>query len=267
MSNNTGNRHAPVVEVVYLTTKRKTTIPTHVYINSARRPSIALCEQIVTVCKSRLKEHIGSVTVAEMRKIDRALQTSLGIQKTGGENMQVTIKTPFGEMSFNMTQDKANDLMKKALDYATGQEEKKETPARPASVPQEPPKTIKPKDKPRSRVESLFGDFRGTSVAQEEKEEPAEPEEYRGFLLIKCQHCGKVKGFCSKTPMSKYTCECGKVTPLHGLKPAHLHCKCGSYWKYKTNITDETFDYNCLNCGNPVSMQLNNRRNTYVTIE
>ena len=59
MSNNTGNRHAPVVEVVYLTTKRKTTIPTHVYINSARRPSIALCEQIVTVCKSRLKEHIG----------------------------------------------------------------------------------------------------------------------------------------------------------------------------------------------------------------
>ena len=49
--------------------------------------------------------------------------------------MQVTIKTPFGEMSFNMTQDKANDLMKKALDYATGQEEKEETPARPASVP------------------------------------------------------------------------------------------------------------------------------------
>lgn len=83
--------------------------------------------------------------------------------------MQVTIKTPFGEMSFNMTQDKANDLMKKALDYATGQEEKEETPARPASIPQEPPKTIKPKDKPRSRVESLFGDFRGSSVSQEEK--------------------------------------------------------------------------------------------------
>jgi len=56
--------------------------------------------------------------------------------------MQVTIKTPFGEMSFNMTQDKANDLMKKALDYATGQEEKEEMLARPASVPQEPPKRI-----------------------------------------------------------------------------------------------------------------------------
>lgn len=85
--------------------------------------------------------------------------------------MQVTIKTPFGEMSFNMTQDKANDLMKKALDYAAGQEEKEETPARPASVPQEPPEVIKPKDKPRSRVESLFRDFRGAGVAQEEKEE------------------------------------------------------------------------------------------------
>ena len=34
------------MEAVYLTTKRKTDIPTHVYISSAERPSIALCEQI-----------------------------------------------------------------------------------------------------------------------------------------------------------------------------------------------------------------------------
>ena len=36
VSNDTGNTYAPVVEVVYLTTKRKTIIPTHVYINSAQ---------------------------------------------------------------------------------------------------------------------------------------------------------------------------------------------------------------------------------------
>lgn len=71
--------------------------------------------------------------------------------------MQVTIKTPFGEMSFNMTQDKVNDLMKKALDYATGQEEKEETPARPASVPQEPPKTIKPKDSHAAELRACSG--------------------------------------------------------------------------------------------------------------
>ena len=37
-------------------------------------------------------------------------------------------------------------------------------------------------------------------------------------------------------------------------------------YKYKTNITDETFEYNCLNCGSPVDLELNSRRNTYVTI-
>lgn len=100
VSNDTGNTYAPVVEVVYLTTKRKTVIPTHVYINSAERPSIALCEQVTTVCKSRLERYIGSVTVAEMRRIDRALSVSLGIR--GGKTMQITMKTPFGDMNFDM---------------------------------------------------------------------------------------------------------------------------------------------------------------------
>lgn len=85
-------------------------------------------------------------------------------------------------------------------------------------------------------------------------------------MLIKCEHCGKLKGFCAKTPITEFTCECGEKTELHDLKVAHLHCKCGSNWKYKTNVTDDTFDYNCLNCGSPVDLELNNRRNTYVTI-
>lgn len=49
VSYDTGNRYAPVVEIVYLTTKSKTKIPTHIFISSAEQPSIALCEQIVTV--------------------------------------------------------------------------------------------------------------------------------------------------------------------------------------------------------------------------
>lgn len=267
VSNNTGNKHSPVVEVVYLTTKRKTGIPTHVYINSAERPSIALCEQIVTVCKSRLERYMGSVTVAEMRRIDRALTTSLGIHRTGGNTMEITMKTPFGELNFNMPEKQALEFIQSAFRYSVTKEPEEISQEAP-HVAQEQPKAPRPINKPQSRVERIFGDFR--AAKQEEKEpekaQEHEPEEYKGFLLIKCEHCGKIKGFCAKTPISEFVCDCGGKTELYGLKPAHLHCKCGSNWKYKTNITDETFYYNCLNCGSPVDLELNSRRNTYVTI-
>ena len=265
VSNDTGNKHAPVVEAVYLTTKHKTNIPTHVYINSAERPSMALCEQIVTVCKSRLERYMGSITVAEMRRIDRALSASLGIQhKAGGNSMKVSINTPFGEMNFDMSQEKVSELIQKAMQYAAGQPEQQEKPLYAPQVAQEPPKPKRIENKPHRRIDSLFGDFRAEKAATEKQQ--AEPEEYKGFLLIKCEHCGKLKGFCAKTPITEFTCECGEKTELHDLKVAHLHCKCGSNWKYKTNVTDDTFDYNCLNCGSPVDLELNNRRNTYVTI-
>ncbi len=269
VSNDTGNTYAPVVEVVYLTTKRKTIIPTHVYINSAQRPSIALCEQVVTVCKSRLERYIGSITVAEMRRIDRALSVSLGIR--GGEAMQITMKTPFGDMNFEMPKDKVQELIQKAVQYAAGIEDGQDSPAPVQSFPHggnigggtffggdDSKEVIAPK-KPHRRVDSLFGNM------QTEQAE-GEAEEYKGFLMIKCEKCGTVKGFCAKTPISEYKCECGGKTKLHGLKMVHLHCKCGSHFKYKTNIADERFEYNCLTCGSPVDLELNSRRNTYVTI-
>ena len=40
VSNDIGNKFAPIVEVVYLTTRKKAGLPTHVFIGSARnRPS------------------------------------------------------------------------------------------------------------------------------------------------------------------------------------------------------------------------------------
>lgn len=268
VSNDIGNRYASVVEVVYLTTKRKTSIPTHVFINSAKRPSIALCEQIVTVCKSRLRTYIGSITVAEMRRIDFALSTSLGInQNTGGSNMKLSMNTPYGEMNFDMPLDKISDLIQRAMQYAAEQTEHKtqEAPLSPSQKATEQPKAPRTENKPHRRVDSLFGDFRGSQAVRPGKEE-AEPEEYRGFLLLKCERCEKIKGFCAKTAIKEYTCECGGKTKLHDLKVAHLHCKCGSRFKYKTNLTGDTIEYNCLHCGSPVDMTLNSRKNTYVTI-
>lgn len=122
VSNDAGNRCASIVEMVYLTTREKASLPTHVRINSAERTSLALCEQIVTVCKSRLERRIGSVTAEEMQNIDKALKRSLGIHIMGGDSMQITMVTPFGEMKFVMSPDKVTTLMQQAVQYASGQE-------------------------------------------------------------------------------------------------------------------------------------------------
>lgn len=79
VSNNVGNEHSPVVEVVYLTTQEKKRLPTHVQIYSSPRVSTAMCEQIDTVDKRRLGDLIGRVTEGEQQKIDKALAVSLEI--------------------------------------------------------------------------------------------------------------------------------------------------------------------------------------------
>ena len=90
--------------------------------------------------------------------------------------------------------------------------------------------------------------------------------EYTGFLLIQCEDCGKIRGFCAKSPISSYICECGPSTRLNDLKPALLRCrKCGENFKYKTNIQSERFAYSCLNCGKRNRLFLNSDGDTYIT--
>lgn len=61
VSNDVGNKHAPIVEVVYLTSREKKLMPTHVRIKSSPIPSIALCEQIETVYKKRIGKYLATV--------------------------------------------------------------------------------------------------------------------------------------------------------------------------------------------------------------
>lgn len=90
---------------------------------------------------------------------------------------------------------------------------------------------------------------------------------YKGFLFIKCEHCGETRGFNAKVPIDEYKCsECGGKTKLIGLRPAHLDCECGKHWKYQTNETADVLTINCINCGQPVDMMLNSRRTAYVSI-
>lgn len=73
------------VEVVYMTTKPKTDLPTHVYIESALRPSTLLCEQISTVSEERIGEWIGELTESEVQDLDIALAVSLGMKCGPGQ--------------------------------------------------------------------------------------------------------------------------------------------------------------------------------------
>ena len=90
VSNDVGNEHAPVVEVVYLTTREKKSMPTHVAVKTAPAwQSTALCEQIHTVTKSRIGDYKGQTTEAELAAIDRALAVSLGLNLTIKANKAV----------------------------------------------------------------------------------------------------------------------------------------------------------------------------------
>lgn len=80
VSNDTGNRHSDCVTVVYLTTRPKNDLPTHVEIKSAQHLSIALCEAVSTVSKERISNYYGAVTEKEMEKIEEALQIALGLK-------------------------------------------------------------------------------------------------------------------------------------------------------------------------------------------
>ena len=85
MSNDKNNANSNTVEVVYMTTKPKTDLPTHVYIESALRPSTLLCEQISTVSEERIGEWIGELTESEVQDLDIALAVSLGMKCGPGQ--------------------------------------------------------------------------------------------------------------------------------------------------------------------------------------
>lgn len=89
---------------------------------------------------------------------------------------------------------------------------------------------------------------------------------YNGFLLIRCEECGKVHGYNSRRLTYTSRCkECGAVTPLGGLRMAHLQCSCGRKYSYKTNITEPEFTHACLDCHARIKAKLNWRGDTYVT--
>lgn len=83
IQNDMGNQHSPTVIVAAITARRKKPhLPVHVLItpeeSGLEKESVVLTEQVRTLEKSRLTRYLGTLTEDAMRRIDRALDVSLG---------------------------------------------------------------------------------------------------------------------------------------------------------------------------------------------
>lgn len=85
IQNNTGNRFSPTVIVAAITSRSKHKLPTHVMlpteIEGLERDSVVLLEQIRTIDKKRLDSYVGTLDNEFMKKIDKALNSSMAIRK------------------------------------------------------------------------------------------------------------------------------------------------------------------------------------------
>lgn len=91
---------------------------------------------------------------------------------------------------------------------------------------------------------------------------------YKGFMYIRCPKCGEMRGFNAKKESRSFICEeCGIVTPFEEpLKRLYLSCECGRRFTYWTNMTEEMFDIPCIDCGMPVPVIYNQKKNIYETV-
>lgn len=83
IQNDVGNRYSPTVIVLAVTGQiNKTRLPTHVPVSAAgtglQKDSVILAEQIRTLDKRRLREHIGTLRPEVMERVSEALKISLG---------------------------------------------------------------------------------------------------------------------------------------------------------------------------------------------
>lgn len=85
IQNNVGNRHSPTVIVAAMSgnVSGKAKLPTHYKVRAyagLEEESLVLLEQIRTIDKQRLREYIGKLNQADMKKIDRCLAISLDLK-------------------------------------------------------------------------------------------------------------------------------------------------------------------------------------------
>lgn len=84
VQNDTGNKYSPTVIAAAITSQTgKARLPTHINIVGGSvglsKDSVILLEQVRTIDKRRLREHMGKLDDAHMLKVDEALAVSFGL--------------------------------------------------------------------------------------------------------------------------------------------------------------------------------------------
>ena len=84
VQNDMGNKYSPTVIAAAITSQKdKTDLPTHIRVSASgsglTKDSIILLEQVRTLDKKRLKEHMGCLGSGEMNRVNRALSVSFGL--------------------------------------------------------------------------------------------------------------------------------------------------------------------------------------------
>ena len=84
LQNDTANRHSPITIVAAITSQFDEELyPTEVLIRAGegglQSNSVVLLNQIRSIDKQRLVRRLGTVARATMARVDRAIQTSLGL--------------------------------------------------------------------------------------------------------------------------------------------------------------------------------------------
>ena len=82
VSNNMNTKHSPTVTICPITTQVKNPLPTHMTllnIPNRKVKGTVLCEQVRTIDKRRLKEHMDTLGVGEMERVGVALKTQLNL--------------------------------------------------------------------------------------------------------------------------------------------------------------------------------------------
>lgn len=87
VQNDTGNRHSPTVIAAAITSQTgKARLPTHINIVGGSvglsKDSVILLEQIRTIDKRRLREHMGHLSEQQMSQVDNAIAVSFGLHET-----------------------------------------------------------------------------------------------------------------------------------------------------------------------------------------
>jgi mRNA interferase MazF len=84
VQNDTGNKHSPTVIAAAITSQiNKARLPTHIELGASSyglsKDSVILLEQIRTIDKRRLREHMGQLDVELMDQVDNAIAVSFGL--------------------------------------------------------------------------------------------------------------------------------------------------------------------------------------------